>query len=89
MAPVAELEESEAKTEVEPVGLRIALIRTCQRRTARDLAKAAGIGHVGLSKIERSWGVPKLETLERISAALGVTLEEVIKGTEVESKYLK
>jgi transcriptional regulator with XRE-family HTH domain len=33
--------------------------------------------------------VPKLETLEKISAALGVTLEEVIKGTEVESKYLK
>jgi len=78
----------EQSTEVKELGLRLRLIRTRQRRAVKDVAREAGLSRPGLSYIEGSYRLPRRSTLTKLCEVLGVSLEEVVKGTDVESKYL-
>ncbi len=43
------------------------------------LAQKAGINRVTLARLERAMHPPKLDTLEEIARALGVTLADLVK----------
>ena len=72
---------------LEPIGMRLTIIRTRQRRESTEVAREAGITRAQLSRIEHSVHIPYERTLRRICEALGVDFDEVIEGTEVEEKY--
>jgi transcriptional regulator with XRE-family HTH domain len=77
---------SESRT-LEPIGARVKRLRT-ERKLAQDrLAIEAHIDQSGLSKFERGKerGMGKVP-LSRIAAVLGVTYEELIAGTDFESR---
>jgi transcriptional regulator with XRE-family HTH domain len=54
------------------------LLREARRRagmTQRDVARAAGVPQPAVARIERGHVVPRMNTLERLLRACGVTLE--------------
>jgi transcriptional regulator with XRE-family HTH domain len=54
------------------------LLRYSRRRaglTQRDLARATGVAQPAIARIERGAVSPSIDTLERLLAATGVTLE--------------
>ena len=55
------------------VNQRIALIRKYRRFESRQLAEMAGLSAGEISHIERNLRTPKLDTLQKIAAALDVT----------------
>jgi transcriptional regulator with XRE-family HTH domain len=65
-------------------GLAVRLVRTRRGWTQSQLDKGAGLasGHVG--RIERGEVDPNLSTQEKIAAALGVSLAELIAQAEDE-----
>jgi len=68
---------------VKRVGMELKVLRVRSRMLARDVAKAAGIHPMSLSKIER--GVQKdigVETLTRIAAVYGLKASDVISAIE-------
>jgi transcriptional regulator with XRE-family HTH domain len=64
------------------IGERIRRIRSEQRKMRQvDLAEAAGMSWRHLIRMEQGrGGEPKLETLERIAAALDVDIDEITGG---------
>jgi XRE family transcriptional regulator, regulator of sulfur utilization len=75
-----------------PAGLRSSLAMNLRRArrgrgwSLRELALRADVSKALLSKIERGEGNPSIETLYRISAAIGCTMSELI---EVEASRLE
>lgn len=59
-------------------GQRIKAARKKAGMTQADLAKKLGISYVNISQLEKDQRSPKLETLQRIAAALGVPVQELI-----------
>ncbi|HVQ44179.1 MAG TPA: helix-turn-helix transcriptional regulator [Candidatus Saccharimonadia bacterium] len=61
-------------------GRRLADVRKSRGLTQQQLAEKLSISLVSIGYIETGKRWPRLVTLHRISAALGVRLEELFKG---------
>lgn len=55
-------------------------IRKAKGMTQEQLAKASGIHRITISKYEAGKVDPKTENAERLAAALGVTVDDLIKA---------
>lgn len=64
-------------------GQRIKAARKKAGMTQADLAKKLGISYVNISQLEKDQRNPKLETLQRIAAALGISIYELIDGDDL------
>lgn len=64
------------------LGQRIASLRTKKGLTQEKLSEMAGITNNYLSNIERSRSIPSLETLMSLCAALDVTPNHILIGTD-------
>lgn len=62
------------------LGLAIAGIRKRRRMTQRELADRLHIHHSMVTRWEKGQTTPRDETLERIAAALEVTVEELVEA---------
>lgn len=62
------------------LGLAIAGIRKRRRITQRELADRLHIHHSMVTRWEKGQTIPRDETLERIAAALEVTVEELVQA---------
>jgi len=58
------------------IGPRIRHLRKARNRTLEELAREVGLSQPFISQIERNLKAPSLDTLEKICAALGVTMAE-------------
>lgn len=70
------------------IGEIIREIREAQKATLESIALAADTNASNLSRIERGTQGYSPETLERIAAALGLTVSELHRRTEKASKML-
>ena len=68
------------------VGIAIATFRKKHNMSQELLSGLSDIGRTHLSAIERGERKPTLETLYRISCALGVSMSDIIKEIEKELK---
>ena len=66
----------------EQLGMRIKYLRQKRRWSQEDLALNSNINRNYISYLENCRRNPSLEILERITVALGITLEELFKGIE-------
>ena len=64
------------------LGMRIKYLRQRRKMSQEDLALDAGVNKNYLSDLERGSRNPTVKVLEKISIALGITLEELFKGIE-------
>lgn len=62
------------------LGLAIAGIRKRRRMTQRELADRLHIHHSMVTRWEKGQTIPRDETLERIAAALEVTVDELVEA---------
>ena len=62
----------------ETLGKRIAHYRKERQLTQEELAAITGIPSKHLSNIETGRKVPRIPTLARLAAGLGVTIEELV-----------
>jgi len=67
----------------EILGQNIRQERNNQNMTQEQLAERVGISAVFLSQIENAQKVPSLETVNKIVACLGITMENAFKGDYV------
>jgi transcriptional regulator with XRE-family HTH domain len=63
-------------------GEAVRLVRKGRGWSQEQLAEAAGLDRTYISGLERGTRNPALSTQERIAAALGVTLHELLKQAE-------
>jgi transcriptional regulator with XRE-family HTH domain len=61
---------------------RIKHLRLAKKISQEDLAAKAGLSRNGMGLIEQGKRWPRLATLLRISDALGITIEDVLKGIQ-------
>ena len=61
---------------------RIRHLRLAKKISQEDLAAKAGLSRNGMGLIEQGKRWPRLATLLRISDALGMTIEDVLKGIQ-------
>jgi len=66
----------------EQLGMRIKYLRQKRKWSQEDLALNSNINRNYISDLENGRRNPSLEILERITVALGITLEELFKGIE-------
>ncbi len=66
----------------ERVGARIRTRRVAAGRTAMEVAEAAGMARSNYARLEASRHRPRLDTLERVAAALGVRVAELLGGMQ-------
>ena len=66
----------------EQLGMRIKYLRQKHKWSQEDLALNSNINRNYISDLENGRRNPSLEILERITIALGITLEELFKGIE-------
>lgn len=66
----------------EQLGMRIKYLRRKRKWSQEDLALNSNINRNYISDLENGRRNPSLEILERITVALGITLEELFKGIE-------
>lgn len=64
------------------MAIRLLNLRTAQGLTQEEVAEKAGLSPAGYIKIERGERHGKQETLEKIAAALKVSLPEILYGEE-------
>lgn len=67
------------------IGENIKAARKKAGLTQKGLADKLGIPYQGISQYERGIRKPKLETLDRIATALGVSLETLLDGVNFEN----
>lgn len=70
------------------VGRVIAQFRKNKGISQEALSGLADIGRTHLSAIERGERKPTLETLYRLSTAMGVTMSTIVEAVEREMKHL-
>lgn len=70
------------------IGNRIRELRKAHKMTVRELATAAGVSTGLVSQVERGLTDPSLETLRRLSAALGLPLFDLFRQDEAEEVAL-
>ncbi len=61
------------------MGLRLRLLREKRGLSVRALADLAGIGFSTVHRIETGKKKPRLETLEKLAKALGVSVRDLIE----------
>lgn len=66
------------------IGLKIVLERTKRKLSQEKLAEMSDISKTALGAIERGTSSPSIDTLNRISFALGVELSDLVKVDSVE-----
>ncbi|MYW62938.1 cupin domain-containing protein [Streptomyces sp. SID8379] len=64
------------------IGNRIRELRQARKMTVRDLAAHAGVSTGRVSQVERGLTDPSLETLRKLSAALGLPLFDLFRQDE-------
>lgn len=79
-ANFAALLASEAKRSDQKVGERIRSARESAGLTQQELSKRTGIDQAIISKLERGSHRPRIDTLERIAAGLGLSLAGLLTG---------
>jgi transcriptional regulator with XRE-family HTH domain len=60
-------------------------LRNCRKRaklTQERLAEKAGLSVVFLSLLENGWRTASLDSMLKIARALGVTLEDLVRGVK-------
>ena len=62
---------------------RITQLRTANNMTQEKLAYQSGISKGGLSEIERNMKEPRLYTIIKICAGLGITLKDFFEFKEI------
>ena len=62
------------------LGMRVRYLREQKKMTLEDLSFEANVNKNYLSDLERGNRNPTVKILERIAAALGITLEELFRG---------
>lgn len=70
------------------VGQRIKAARKKVGMTQAELAQKLGISYVGISQWENDLRKPKIETIQRIAAALGVEWNELIPEEKQENRFI-
>jgi len=66
---------------------RIKHLRLAKKFSQEDLAAKAGLSRNGMGLIEQGKRWPRLATLLRISDALGMTIEDVLKGIQKKKRH--
>lgn len=67
---------------VKVIGDRIRLLRTERGFSIEELAEKADVNTTNLGRIERGETIPKLDSIEKIINALGITFEELFKNIQ-------
>jgi len=65
------------------IGTRISAIRNRKTFTQKKLSEITGINEKYISRLENGQENPTLDTLLKISPALGISLEDLFKGVQV------
>jgi DNA-binding XRE family transcriptional regulator len=71
------LHERNSKTRLE-VGARLRALRLAAKKSQVALAKTTGISQEVISRIEKGKQTPRLQTLERLAAALGMSVPDLL-----------
>lgn len=66
---------------------RIKQLRLAKKISQEELAAKAGLSRNGMGLIEQGKRWPRLATLLKISEALGLTIEDVLKGIQKKKKH--
>ena len=66
---------------------RIKQLRLAKKISQEALAAKAGLSRTGMGLIEQGKRWPRLATLLKISEALGITVEDVLKGIQKRKKH--
>lgn len=69
-------------TSREQLGMRIKFLRTQKRWSQEDLSLESNVNKNYICDLENGRRNPSLDILERISLALGISLQELFKGIE-------
>jgi DNA-binding XRE family transcriptional regulator len=81
-AGFASLLASEAKRSDKKIGEHVRSARISARLTQLQVSKKTGIDQAIISKLERGLHQPRVDTLERIAIALGISISELLTGTQ-------
>lgn len=85
--------DSDDQLEAMRIGQRLRALRTERGMTILELAAKAGVSSGSISQIERGASNPSISTLQRIRAALGVTLwsflESEAQAPVEQSRYVR
>ena len=73
-------------TKKQALGARIKELRNCNKITQDKLSELVGIDPKHLSRIENGKNYPSLETLEKLSKNLNVTLEDLFRINHLNDK---
>jgi transcriptional regulator with XRE-family HTH domain len=65
-----------------PFGARARARRLAVGRSALETAAAAGMAPSNYARMEAGRHRPRLDTLERVAAALGTSVHDLLKGRE-------
>jgi transcriptional regulator with XRE-family HTH domain len=60
------------------MGRRIRIVRADMDWTLRELADATGVGHASWSRYENGERMPPVEALNRLCAAIGAELDDLL-----------
>jgi len=66
-------------TATKRVGARVAQVRARRGMSQEALARAARVNRVTIARLELGAHPPRLDTLDRIAKALGVTLVDLVR----------
>jgi transcriptional regulator with XRE-family HTH domain len=66
--------------EARSMGLAILTLRRARGMTQRAIVEASGISHSNLSRYERGLAVPRLSTLRRVVAAMGLSMGDLYQA---------
>lgn len=85
--PVIQLHPSQKNVVAWSIGQKIRAARERKGWRQEDLAQECGIARANIARLERGNQVPKVATLRRVAAALGLEIDALLKAPEpVEDK---
>ena len=64
-----------------PIGEQVRSWRAARKLTQATLAEKAGVGDVLVARLELGQTDPRLSSLRKLAAALGVTVGELVDGS--------
>lgn len=80
--PVIQLQPSEKNVVAWSIGQKIRAARERKGWTQEDFAEESGIARANVARLERGKQVPKVATLRRVAAALGLEADALLKAPE-------
>ncbi len=80
--PVIQIHPSKKNVVAWSIGQRIRAARERKGWTQEDLAQESGIARANVARLERARQVPKVTTLRRVAAALGLEAYALLKAPE-------